>query len=65
MLSNGLLIMPKINYLPQMNFVLILNYGKINKKIEDFELKYIANNPQDGTGVIICEAQNSSTLMSL
>ena len=41
-------------------FCRYLNKGKFNETIEGIELKYIANTPQDGSGVIICEANTTS-----
>ena len=46
-------------------FCTYLREKKINERFEDFELKYIAHTPKDGNGVIICEAQNNSTLMRI
>ena len=42
-----------------------INKGKLNLHIEGFELKFIAHTPQNGSGVIICKAQNASTIFSL
>ena len=39
--------------------------GKLNEYIEGFELKFIAHTPQDGTGLIICKAQNASIALNL
>ena len=39
--------------------------GKLNEYIEGFELKFMAHTPQDGTGLIICEAQNASIALNL
>ena len=39
--------------------------GKLNEKIEGFELKFIAHTPQNGSGVIICESQNMSLLFKI
>ena len=42
-----------------------LKKGKINENIDGFELKFIAHTPQDGTGLIICKAQNASIALNL
>ncbi len=42
-----------------------LKEGKIYQSIDGFELKFIAHTPQNGTGVIICEAQNMSLLFKI
>ena len=39
--------------------------GKFNEFDEGFHLKYIAHTPQDGTGTIICEAQNTKYILNL
>ena len=39
--------------------------GKLNEFIEGFELKFIAHTPQDGTGIIICRAENASIAFNL
>tara|TARA_A100001388_G_scaffold273777_1_gene256186 strand:+ start:111 stop:419 length:309 start_codon:yes stop_codon:yes gene_type:complete len=39
--------------------------GKLNEFIEGFELKFIAHTPQDGTGIIICKAENASIAFNL
>ena len=44
-------------------FCQFLREGKLNENIEGFELKYIAHTPQNGSGVIICEAHNTSILL--
>ena len=33
--------------------------GMMSQSIEGFELKFIAHMPQNGSGIIICEAQNT------
>ena len=42
-----------------------LKDGKIYERTEGFELKFIAHTPQNGSGVIICEAQDMSTLFQI
>ena len=39
--------------------------GKFYEHIEGFELKFIAHTPQNGTGIIICKAQNLTSIYSL
>ena len=39
--------------------------GKFNEFDEGFHLKYIAHTPQNGTGTIICEAQNTKYILNL
>ena len=39
--------------------------GKLNQFIEGFELSFIAHTPQDGSGIIICKAQNTTTLFNI
>ena len=39
--------------------------GKLNESIEGFELKFIAHTPQNGSGTIICEAQNAILVFNL
>ena len=46
-------------------FCQFLKEGKLNKFIEGFELSFIAHTPQDGSGVIICKAQNTTTLFNM
>ena len=42
-----------------------LKEGKMNEFIEGFELKFIAHTPQDGSGIIICRAQNNKIVINL
>ena len=42
-----------------------LKNGKIHENIEGFELKFIAHTPQNGSGVIICKAENANTLFRI
>ena len=42
-----------------------LNKGKMQEIIEGFELQFMAHTPQDGSGIIICKAQNTSIIYSL
>ena len=42
-----------------------LNEGKIDERIEGFDLKFIAHTPQNGTGVIICQASNTLILFKI
>ena len=42
-----------------------LKNGKTNENIEGFELKFIAHTPQNGSGVIICKAENVNTLFKI
>ena len=42
-----------------------LKNGKINKHIEGFELTFIAHTPQNGSGVIICKAENANILLRI
>ena len=46
-------------------FCQFLKEGKLNQFIEGFELSFIAHTPQDGSGVIICKAQNTTTLFNM
>ncbi len=39
--------------------------GNLNEFIEGFELKFMAHTPQDGTGLIICKAENASIALNL
>ena len=39
--------------------------GKLDEFIEGFELKYMVHTPQDGTGTIICKAENISVAINL
>ena len=39
--------------------------GKLNETINGFELKFIAHIPQNGSGVIICESDNTHILFKL
>ena len=42
-----------------------LKKGKFVEFIDGFELKFIAHTPQNGTGIIICRAQESKTVFNL
>ena len=42
-----------------------LKEGKIYQIFEGFEMLSCAHTPQDGTGVIICKAQNASILFKI
>ena len=42
-----------------------LKEGKLNESVEDFELKFIAHTPQNGSGIIICYAKNALTVLNL
>ena len=46
-------------------FCNFLKEDKLNQFIEGFELKYIAHTPQNGTGIIICKAQNTTTILNI
>ena len=46
-------------------FCQYLNEGKLNERIEGFELKFIAHTPQNRSGVIICLAHNTSLLFKI
>ena len=46
-------------------FCEFLKVNKLNKNIDGFKLKFIAHTPQNGSGVIICEAQTSTTLFNM
>ena len=46
-------------------FCEFLKKKKLDQHIEGFELKFIAHTPQDGSGVIICKAQKTSTLFNI
>ena len=39
--------------------------GKLNEKIENFELIFMAHITQDGSGIIICKAQSTSIILNL
>ncbi len=43
-------------------FCEFLKEGKLNDHIEGLEIKFIAHTPQNGSGIIICEAQNVQIL---
>ena len=36
--------------------------GKINESIEGFELNFLAHTPQDGSGIMVCKAQNAAII---
>ena len=42
-----------------------LKKGKLTDYIEGFELKFLAHTPQNGSGVLICKAQNTMTVFNL
>ena len=42
-----------------------LKENKLNEHIEGFELIFIAHTPQNGSGVIICRSQTSTTLFKI
>ena len=42
-----------------------LEDGRIHKSLEGFELNFMAHTPQNGTGIIICKAQNASILLRI
>ena len=46
-------------------FCQYLQEGKLNANIEGFELKFLAHTPQNGSGVIICEATDIKTLYKI
>ena len=46
-------------------FCQYLNEGHLNKKIDGFEIKFIAHTPQNKSGVIICQAHNTSVLFKI
>ena len=46
-------------------FCELLKKDKFNQTIEGFELKFLAHTPQNGTGVIICKAQNTTIIFNL
>ena len=39
--------------------------NKLSQYIEGFELIFIAHTPQDGSGVVICKAQNTTTIFNI
>ena len=39
--------------------------NKLNQYIECFELIYLAHTPQDGSGVLICKAQNTTIIFNI
>tara|TARA_B100001029_G_C14872055_1_gene345127 strand:- start:311 stop:625 length:315 start_codon:yes stop_codon:yes gene_type:complete len=39
--------------------------GKFNEFIEGFELKFIAHTPQNGSGIIICKAKDTISVLNL
>ena len=41
-----------------------LKQNKINELGEGLELKFIAHTPQNGSGIIICEAQNATLIFN-
>ena len=46
-------------------FCEFLKDNKLNQHIEGFELIFIAHTPQNGSGIIICKAQTSTTLFRI
>ena len=46
-------------------FCEFLNREKLNEFIDGFELIFIAHTPQNGSGVIICRAQNFITIFKI
>ena len=46
-------------------FCEFLKENKLNQHIEGFELIFIAHIPQNGSGVIICNAQTSTTIFDI
>ena len=46
-------------------FCKYLSEGKLNEKIDGFDLKFIAHTPQNKSGVIICQTQNTSVLFKI
>ena len=42
-----------------------LNKGNLNETIEGVDIKFIAHTPQNKSGVIICQVQNTSLLFKL
>ena len=42
-----------------------VKHNKLNDFIEGFELKFIAHTPQNGSGTIICKAQNAKSVFNL
>ena len=42
-----------------------LSEGMLNQTIDGFELKFIAHTPQNGSGVIICEANTTLVLFNI
>ena len=46
-------------------FCQYLGKGNLDERIEGFELKFIAHTPQNKSGVIICEAYNTSVLFKI
>ena len=46
-------------------FCQYLNEGKLNERIDGFELQCIAHTPQNGSGVIICKVADISTLFRI
>ena len=46
-------------------FCEFLKKKKLEQHIEGFDLKFIAHTPQDGAGVIICQAEKTATLFNI
>ncbi len=46
-------------------FCEFLKDNKLNQHIEGFQLIFVAHTPQNGSGVIICKAQTSTTLFKI
>jgi len=46
-------------------FCQYLKEGKLNEIIEGFEIESIAHTPQNGSGVIICKAEDTNTLFKI
>ena len=46
-------------------FCEFMKANKLNQNIEGFDLIFIAHTPQDGSGLIICKAQNTTTIFNI
>ena len=47
------------------NFCDYLKAGKLDERIDGFELKFVAHTPQNGSGIIVCRAQSALTVYKL
>ena len=46
-------------------FLEFMKANKLNQFIEGFELIFIAHTPQQGSGLVLCKAQNTTTIFNI